>query len=125
MTTTPPPPQQIFIIRHGEKPADDAANSEPPFGIDINGNANPHSLIPRGWQRSGALADLFNPSTGPIRTGLAIPDRLYSPDGTHPQKTFARRTTQTLQALSDCAAVPITTTFGVDDEKDLVSSNAL
>ena len=60
------PPRQIFTIRHAEKPADDAANSEPPFGIDINGNPNPHSLTPRGWQRSGALTDLFDPQRGSV-----------------------------------------------------------
>lgn len=98
MTTAP---RQIFIIRHAEKPADDATNSESPFGIDINGNPNPHSLTPRGWQRSGALTDLFDPAIGPIRSGLAVPERLYSPGDTHAKKTLARRTTQTIQALSD------------------------
>jgi hypothetical protein len=26
----------------------------PPFGVDINGNQSINSLLPRGWQRSGA-----------------------------------------------------------------------
>src|SRR6478672_8454354 len=60
----PPLPQQIYLIRHGEKPADPpasplgapAAASGPPFGVDIDGNQNEHSLLPRGWQRCGALA---------------------------------------------------------------------
>jgi hypothetical protein len=91
MTTAP---RQIFIIRHAEKPVDDATNSEPPFGIDINGNPNPHSLTPRGWQRSGALTDLFDPAIGPIRSGLAVPERLYRPGDTHAKKTLARRTTK-------------------------------
>ena len=56
------PPAQIYIIRHGEKPADPPtpkAPPSPPFGVDINGNQSIHSLLPRGWHRSGALAVLF------------------------------------------------------------------
>jgi hypothetical protein len=121
MTTTAPP-QHIFIIRHAEKPADDDTNNEPPFGIDINGNPNPHSLIPRGWQRSGALADLFDPAIGPIRSGIAVPDRLYSPGDAHPKKTLARRATETIQALSDRSTVPIMTGFGVNDEQSLAEA---
>jgi len=119
MTTAP---RQIFIIRHAEKPADDAANSKPPFGIDINGNPNPHSLTPRGWQRSGALTDLFNPAIGPIRSGLAVPDRLYSPADTHDKKTLARRTTQTIQALSDRSTVPIISRFAVNEVQALADA---
>ena len=58
------PPATIYIIRHGEKPADPPAAAPgqsppaptPPFGIDFQGNQDPHSLLPRGWQRSGAAS---------------------------------------------------------------------
>jgi len=64
------PPGIIYIIRHGEKPADPAdvapgqspSPPAPPFGIDVQGNQDLHSLLPRGWQRSGALAVLFDPA---------------------------------------------------------------
>jgi hypothetical protein len=75
------PPNIIYIIRHGEKPADPPAVAAgqtppppgPPFGVDFQGNQNPHSLLPSGWQRSGALAALFDPATGLLPAGLQIP----------------------------------------------------
>jgi hypothetical protein len=71
--TNTSPPAQIYLIRHGEKPADPptpTAPPSPPFGIDVDGNQDIHSLLPRGWQRSGALAVLFAPTTGPLQAGL-------------------------------------------------------
>ena len=68
------PPALIYVIRHGEKPADPptpTAPPSPPFGVDINGNQSIHSLLPRGWQRSGALAVLFAPALGPPQAGLS------------------------------------------------------
>ena len=41
------------MIRHGEKP------SHGDTGVDAQGNANPCGLIPRGWERAGALVTLF------------------------------------------------------------------
>jgi hypothetical protein len=73
------PPQRVFLIRHGEKPPGDTATPGPPFGIDVNPNPNAYSLIPRGWQRSGGLAVLYDPAVGPVRGGLAVPDHLFSP----------------------------------------------
>jgi hypothetical protein len=75
-----PPGRQevIYIIRHGEKPADPPpagpGQSPPapdaPFGVDYQGNQDPHSLLPRGWQRSGTLAVLFDPALGTLQAGL-------------------------------------------------------
>jgi broad specificity phosphatase PhoE len=103
-----PLPQQIYVIRHGEKPASPPAqphghhapSPEPPFGVDVNGNTDEHSLLPRGWQRSGALATLFDPAVGPLRPGLRTPAGLYSPFYGKPDKTQAHRTYQTIQALA-------------------------
>ena len=66
-------PEVIYIIRHGEKPPDrppkhPAAHS----GVDFRGHQNEHSLLPRGWQRSGALAALFDPTHGPRRVGAPL-----------------------------------------------------
>lgn len=57
---------KIMIVRHAEKPA--ASGS--PQGVDINGRKDPESLIPLGWQRAGALATLFAPSTGEYKSPL-------------------------------------------------------
>jgi len=100
-------PQQIYVIRHGEKPADPPSASPgqptsapgPPFGVDVNGNQNAHSLLPRGWQRSGALAGLFDPAVGALQAGLHTPTALYSPSYGKPDKTQVHRTYQTIQGL--------------------------
>jgi len=66
--------RSIFIIRHGEKPPDGQS------GLDVFGNGNRHSLIPRGWHRAAALETLFAPSRGPLPSGLVIPTQLIAPD---------------------------------------------
>jgi len=114
-TPSPPLPQQIYVIRHGEKPADPPPVSPgqptsapgPPFGVDVNGNQNAHSLLPRGWQRSGALAVLFDPALGALQAGLRTPTALYSPSYGKPDKTQAHRTYQTIQGLAGRLGLPI------------------
>ena len=51
-------PRTVMILRHAEKP-DEKDPRHPPFGVDEAGQAKPTSLIPRGWQRAGALAAMF------------------------------------------------------------------
>jgi hypothetical protein len=124
------PPRLIYIIRHGEKPPDPqpveqgepAPMPGPPFGIDYQGNQNDHSLLPRGWQRSGALAVLFDPALGPLQAGLQTPATLLSPSYGDPAKTAAHRTYQTIQGLSDRLGIPIVSTFEEGQEPDLAAS---
>ena len=109
---TPGTPTQIYVIRHGEKPADPppgkpAPPPSPPFGVDVDGNQNIHSLLPRGWQRSGALAVLFDPTVGALQAGLRTPTAFYSPSYADPDKTQNHRTYQTIQGLSERLGVPI------------------
>jgi hypothetical protein len=116
------PPAQIYIIRHGEKPADLPTPKTPPsspFGVDINGNQNIHSLLPRGWQRSGALAVLFAPAVGSPQAGLRTPTTLLSPDYGHPDKTKGHRTYQTIKGLSGRIGVPINTPVAEGQESKL------
>src|SRR5450756_55010 len=61
-------PEVIYIIRHAER-----ALKQPLSGVDFEGGQHEHSLLPRGWQRSGALAALFHPGFGPVRAGLQTP----------------------------------------------------
>jgi hypothetical protein len=125
-----PPPSVIYVIRHGEKPADPPAPAPgqappapaPPFGIDFQGNQDPHSLLPRGWQRSGALAVLFDPALGGLRAGLQTPATLLSPTYGSPDQTTGHRTYQTIQGLSDRLAVPIVSAFAEGDEPALAAS---
>jgi hypothetical protein len=123
--TNTSPPAQIYLIRHGEKPADPPtpkAPPSPPFGIDVNGNQDIHSLLPRGWQRSGALAVLFAPTTGPLQAGLQTPMTLFSPDYGKPKKTQAHRTYQTIQGLSGRLNVPINTPYPEGQEPALATA---
>jgi len=124
------PPEVIYIIRHGEKPADlppgDPGQSAPPpaapFGVDFQGVQDEHSLLPRGWQRSGALAVLFAPAVGPPQAGLQIPAALLSPSYGDPGKTAAHRTYQTIQGLSDRLGLQIASDFAEGQEPPLASS---
>ncbi|HEY0716605.1 MAG TPA: hypothetical protein VGD68_03230 [Streptosporangiaceae bacterium] len=110
-------PEVIYLIRHAEKPL------KPPLsGVDFEGSQNEHSLLPRGWQRSGALAALFHPDFGPVRAGLRTPTALVAPSWGHPGKTAAHRSYQTIQGLSEQLELPITTRFAQGQEPQLAAS---
>ena len=110
-------PEVIYIIRHAEKPL------KPPLsGVDYEGGQNEHSLLPRGWQRSGALAALFHPDSGPVREGLRTPTALVAPWWGHPGKTAAHRSYQTIQGLSEQLGLPITSQFAHGQEQQLADS---
>ncbi len=125
-----PGPEVIYVIRHGEKPADipPPAPGQPPpeavapFGVDFDGNENPHSLLPRGWQRSGALTDLFDPAVGPLRAGLMTPASLFSPSYGDPTSTVAHRTYQTIQGLGERLGTDIASPFPEGQEPQLAGS---
>jgi hypothetical protein len=111
------PPEVIYIIRHAEKPL------KPPLsGVDFAGGQNEHSLLPKGWQRSGALAALFHPDFGPVRDGLRTPTVLIAPSWGHPGKTAAHRSYQTIQGLSERMGVSIATPFAQEHEEKMAAS---
>ena len=111
------PPEVIYIIRHAEKPL------KPPLsGVDFEGGQNEHSLLPRGWQRSGALAALFHLGSGSVRAGLRTPSVLVAPSWGHPGKTAAHRSYQTIQGLSEQLGLPITSQFNQGQEQQLAYS---
>jgi hypothetical protein len=110
-------PEVIYVIRHAEKPV------KPPLsGVDFEGGRNEHSLLPRGWQRSGALAALFHPDFGSVRAGLRTPTVLVAPSWGHPGKTAAHRSYQTIQGLSERLGLPITSQFAQGQERQLAGS---
>ena len=124
------PPQLIYIIRHGEKPADPPPTDPgqpppaptPPFGVNDQGVQDAHSLLPRGWQRSGALTVLFDPDLGPTQAGLQTPGTLLSPSYGDPAHTTAHRTYQTIQGLSGRLGIPIVSAFAEGQEPQLAAS---
>jgi hypothetical protein len=110
-------PDLIYIIRHAEKPV------EPPLsGVDFEGSQNGHSLLPRGWQRSGALVALFDPATGPLQAGLRTPTALISPTWGSHGKTDKHRAYQTIMGLSDRLGLPIDSPFPEEQEPKLAAS---
>ena len=111
MSHQPAPPDAIYIIRHGEKPAEPAPKRAAHRGVDFHGNQNEHSLLPRGWQRSGALAALFDPSQGPLRAGLQVPRMLVSPSYGDSGKTAQHRTHQTIKGIAERLGIAIATDF--------------
>jgi len=126
------PPSIIYIIRHGEKPARSVSSGAgsgppatppgPPFGVDVQGVQNPHSLLPRGWQRSGALVVLFDPATGTTQAGLRTPGTLLSPAHGSAAKTTAHRAYQTIEGLSGRLGLPILSAFAEGQEPQLAAS---
>jgi hypothetical protein len=110
-------PDVIYIIRHAEKPV------EPPLsGVDFQGSQNEHSLLPRGWQRSGALVTLFDATLGPLRAGLRTPTTLISPTWGGRGKTAEHRAYQTILGLSHRLDLPIHSPFPEGREPHLAAS---
>jgi hypothetical protein len=110
-------PEIIYLLRHAEKPL-----KPPHSGVDFIGAQNEHSLLPRGWQRSGALAALFHPDSGPLRAGLRMPTTLVAPSWGHPGKTAAHRSYQTIQGLSERLGLPITSKYAQGEEQELADN---
>jgi hypothetical protein len=102
------PPGHVYIIRHAEKPSNGS------IGIDIEGDPDPHSLIPRGWQRSGAIGVLFTGSA------LVPPDRLICPD--YGATTTVHRTYQTLLGLAGLTQQTIESPFAEGSEGPLAAA---
>ena len=84
---------RIMLIRHGEKPV----GKKPPFGITVDGTEDPESLTVVGWQRAGALVELFDPAVRPVRSGLTRPTHLFA---SNPGTTGSKRPLETITPLS-------------------------
>jgi len=121
------PPEAIYIIRHGEKPADPepshhGKSPDAPFGVDLEGKQSPHSLVPRGWQRAGGLVALFDPAIGGSKAGLQTPTVLLSPVHGGPGKNAGHRTYQTIEGLGGRLGLTIDSAFAVGEESQLAAS---
>ncbi|WP_020660380.1 hypothetical protein [Amycolatopsis benzoatilytica] len=110
----PAPGARVMIIRHGEKPD----GSGGPQGIDVNGNADSHSLTVRGWTRAGALVELFDPSTGALRDGLARPTAVYAAGGSGGEGTRPR---ETATPLAERLGKQLDTTYAKGSESQLAA----
>jgi hypothetical protein len=93
---------QIILIRHGEKPV----GSGPPFGIDSDGNQDGESLTVQGWERAGALVELFAPASGKLRPGITRPTALFA---SNPGATGSKRPLETITPLAQRLGVTVNT----------------
>lgn len=114
------PSDVIYIIRHGEKPGEPESKHSY-RAVDFHGNHDEHSLLPRGWQRSGALAALFDPHQGPLRPGLRVPRKLVSPSYGDKNANTRHRTHQTISVIADRLGIPITADFAKGQEPELAA----
>ena len=89
--------------------------------MDFAGTPNDHSLTPRGWQRSGALAVLFShpPSDS---TPLSVPDQLFAPSYPGGGGTAEHRPYQTLLDLAALIDPSIETPCQVGQETQLAQT---
>lgn len=85
-----------MLIRHAERPAKVGS----PFGVTIDGHKDVNSLSAPGWQRAGALATVFAPTSGPLQDdALSTPQHLFASEVGH--LSPSKREQETLAPLSD------------------------
>ena len=110
-------PSTLMIIRHGEKPADPPIEP-PPHGVDVRGVQSPHSLLPKGWQRAGALVSVF---TEQPAAPLTTPAVLFAPDYKH--LVAFHRTSETITPLAHRLDTAIRTPVHKGEEAALVTDH--
>ena len=97
---------KLMVIRHAEKPENDHS----PYGVTLKGATNKESLTPRGWQRAGALANLFAPANGLFQDpSLAEPRFLYA--SKYIKSKGSRRPIETLMPLAERLSITINSKF--------------
>lgn len=108
---------RIMIIRHAEKPADKGA----PKGVNVDGDGDDESLVPRGWQRAGALACLFAPARGPLQApGLSTPQTIFAAGTGH--HSHSLRPKETVTPLADKLGVTLDTTWLKGQEQEMTTA---
>jgi len=100
-------PATILLVRHAEKPLGDG----PPHGVTIDGVLDPESLIPRGWQRAGALVSLFAPGADPRAHPSVVPTPTHLFASKIGADSSSRRPRETLEPLAARLGLTIDTRF--------------
>ena len=107
-----PPGALVMVIRHAEKPQGSHR------GVDAQGNEDDSSLTEIGWERANRLADLFDPSPGPPRAGLATPKEIYAAGANDEGEGLRPR--ETVMPLAARLGLTANTSYGAGEEKALV-----
>ena len=105
---------KIMVIRHAEKPTDEA-----PCGVTEEGERESESLTVRGWQRAGALAALLAPPDGTLREpALAEPRFIYASKPT--KRNGSRRSVETVTPLAAKLSLLVNTNFQRDEYAEML-----
>ena len=97
---------KIMVLRHAEKPAKDFE----PFGVTLQGERDSECLTTRGWQRAGALANLFAPTNGHFQhASLARPRLIYASKPL--KRKGSRRPIETVTPLAEKLGIKINKNF--------------
>jgi broad specificity phosphatase PhoE len=110
-------PSVVMLLRHAEKPL----GAGPPHGVTVEGNPDPESLTPRGWQRAGALVGLFAPDSSVVRSRrLSTPTHLFASQ-VGPQSSSARPR-ETLLPLGERLGLTVDARFRKEELASLVQA---
>lgn len=95
-----------MLLRHAEKPAKDHA----PYGVTRKGERSKESLEVRGWQRAGALANLFVPAADQLQhRELATPQFLYASKPL--RRKGSRRPIETITPLAEKLSLKVSAEY--------------
>jgi len=106
--------QTILLIRHAEKPERHTTAR----GVSEEGTLDANELTVQGWQRAGALAQLFTSATT-RHPALTAPSRLFAAART--PESSSRRSISTLEPLARVIGHPVQTSFGPGQEQELAT----
>jgi phosphohistidine phosphatase SixA len=110
---TSAPERVVMLIRHAEKPLP----SGPAYGISPVGRPDKRSLTVDGWQRAGALVELFAPARGRPPAGLWRPDAVYASAARNGR---SRRSIETVEPLARQLGITVVDRYAPGDEAKLV-----
>ena len=103
----------MMIIRHAEKPP----KNESIFGVTAAGEQCKESLIVQGWQRAGALVEMFDPDSGVFsNSALATPTLIYA---ANPGTDGSQRPVETITPLAAKLALAPDEGFSKGQEHEL------
>lgn len=85
-------------------------------GVDPKGASDKHSLVPRGWERAGALAVLFTDPPKP----LMRPDYIFA--ASDARASDSKRPMQTVTPLAKKLGLAINSNFAKGQEADMVAA---
>lgn len=107
---------KVMLIRHAEKPL----NSSEQYGVSAEGHRDKESLTVRGWQRAGALAQLFAPLGGRFQDrALAQPDYLFASKAR--KQNGSRRSVETITPLSEKLSIRINSNYTRSEYREMLA----